>query len=164
MPKEEYRELLDQFEALLPKDDLYLKQLYVLLSDKFVDSPQEIISALENALLYTLPKFDIHYIHNYKLTWQELSILNVIAFQYKNIDINKSNYYFSKILEYRELNPVDILFETNIYTITLSKFTDSLYDQNRFYDIVCLHTDSNSNLLNGKVASLGFFLFYCCFI
>lgn len=162
MPKEEYRELLDQFEALLPKDDLYLKQLYVLLSDKFVDSPQEIISALENALLYTLPKFDIHYIHNYKLTWQELSILNVIAFQYKNIDINKSNYYFSKILEYRELNPVDILFETNIYTITLSKFTDSLYDQNRFYDIVCLHTDSNSNLLNGKVASLGFFLFYYC--
>ena len=64
--------------------------------------------------------------HNYKITWQELSILNVTASQYKNIDINKSNYYFSKILEYRELNPVDILFETNIYTITLSKFTDRL--------------------------------------
>ena len=65
MPKEEYRELLDQFEALLPKDDLYLKQLDTFLALDFIESPEEIISTLMEALLYTLPEFDIQYISTF---------------------------------------------------------------------------------------------------
>lgn len=160
MPKEEYRELLDQFEALLPKDDLYLKQLDTFLALDFIESPEEIISTLMEALLYTLPEFDIQYISNYKLTWQELSILNCIAYRYRQIDVSMSKLFFSKILEYKELNPVDVLLETNIYTITLSKFAETLYGQNRFFDIVDLHTDSNRSLFKGNVASYSFFLLY----
>lgn len=68
-------------------------QLYAFDCNLLSSSPEECIQSLHTALAYTLPDFDIRFIYNYHLSHSELSILNNIGFQYRNIDGNKSNLY-----------------------------------------------------------------------
>lgn len=137
-------------------------QRYTFDCNLLSSSPEECIQNLHTALAYTLPDFDIRFIYNYHLSHSELSILNNIGFQYRNIDGNKSKLYFAKLLDYLSVHSLDILFINSIFPLTLYKYEHSLYTQHHYHEAADLFTGSNHQLLKGNVATFGYFLFYYC--
>ena len=162
LTNEQIENYLHQFHSLITKKDTTLSQRYTLDCNLLLSSPEECIQNLHTALTYTLPDFDIRFIYNYPLTHSELSILNNIGFQYRNIDGNKSNLYFAKLLDYLSVHSLDILFINSIFPLTLYKYEHSLYTQHHYHEAADLFTGSNHQLLKGNVATFGYFLFYYC--
>lgn len=115
LTNEQIENYLHQFHSLITKRDTTLMQRYTFDCNLLSSSPEECIQNLHTALAYTLPDFDIRFIYNYHLSHSELSILNNIGFQYRNIDGNKSNLYFAKLLDYLSVHSLDILFINNVF-------------------------------------------------
>ena len=109
--------LLKQFKELLSENNNILLQFYYALSYDFLDESERRIATLQNALNLTLPDFDILNINNYRLSLIELGIIGNIAYEYREISPSKSNLYFSKLLEYRNLSSVNIMFQSLVYPI-----------------------------------------------
>lgn len=153
---------LHEFHSLISNKDILLLQIYTLDTLDSSPSPEERINILFNALSYTLPDFDIRFIHDYRLSWCELSILNNIAFTYRTIDAGKSRLYFSKIMDYLLFNPLDILFTRNVFCKTLYMYAHSLYTQKHFHESCNLLSRTYYNILKGNIATFSYLLFYCC--
>ena len=162
LTNEQIENYLHQFHSLITKRDTTLMQRYTFDCNLLSSSPEECIQNLHTALAYTLPDFDIRFIYNYHLSHSELSILNNIGFQYRNIDGNKSNLYFAKLLDYLSVHSLDILFINSVFLLTLYKYEHSLYTQHHYHEATDLFTGSNHQLLKGNVATFGYFLFYYC--
>lgn len=69
--------------ALLVDDNVAFRQEYLAERARLLPSAEEKIAALKESLSLTLPDFDIHQIHRYRLTWREIIILNNIAHAYR---------------------------------------------------------------------------------
>ena len=162
LTNEQTENYLHQFHSLITKKDNTLMQRYTFDYNLLSSSPEECIQNLHTALAYTLPDFDIRFIYNYHLSHSELSILNNIGFQYRNIDGNKSKLYFAKLLDYLSVHSLDILFINNVFPLTLYKYEHSLYTQHHYHEAADLFTSSNHQLLKGNLATFGYFLFYYC--
>lgn len=162
LTNEQTENYLHQFHSLITKKDNTLMQRYTFDYNLLSSSPEECIQNLHTALAYTLPDFDIRFIYNYHLSHSELSILNNIGFQYRNIDGNKSKLYFAKLLDYLSVHSLDILFINNVFPLTLYKYEHSLYTQHHYHEAADLFTGSNHQLLKGNLATFGYFLFYYC--
>lgn len=162
LTNEQIENYLHQFHSLITKKDNILMQRYTFDCNLLSSSPEECIQNLHTALAYTLPDFDIRFIYNYHLSHSELSILNNIGFQYRNIDGNKSKLYFAKLLDYLSVHSLDILFINSIFPLTLYKYEHSLYTQHHYHEAADLFTSSNHQLLKGNLATFGYFLFYYC--
>lgn len=123
---------------LTTKDTLptQLYYLYYAISKNL--SAEKKVDILLQALSCTLPNFDIHFIYNYRLSWAELSLLTNIAFEYQTIDANKSNVYFSKILDYFLINSFDICFMNSFLSPTLTMYCTNLYIQKHYYELLDL--------------------------
>lgn len=162
LTNEQIENYLHQFHSLITKKDNILMQRYTFDCNLLSSSPEECIQNLHTALAYTLPDFDIRFIYNYHLSHSELSILNNIGFQYRNIDGNKSKLYFAKLLDYLSVHSLDILFINSVFLLTLYKYEHSLYTQHHYHEAADLFTSSNHQLLKGNLATFGYFLFYYC--
>lgn len=152
--------LLKQFKKLLSENNNILLQFYYALSYDFLDESERRIATLQNALNLTLPDFDILNINNYRLSLIELGIIGNIAYEYREISPSKSNLYFSKLLEYRNLSSVNIMFQSLVYPIFIYKYAHSLYHQKYYLQLSNLYTFSVARILKIHLDSLGFFTLF----
>lgn len=157
------KKLLASLDALLCKNDIVLKQFFLFRLAILENDVQKRILMLYNALHYTLPNLNIAHIHNYRLTWNELTILNNIAHQYRLTDTPYiGSQIFQKILEYNHYISLDILLKQTIFPISIYMLCRSLYIQKRFHEISSLLTPENIHILKFSLSTYLLFLFYYC--
>ena len=163
LPKDVTISYLKELKDLINKNDILLQQFYLLEIGITKESSSEKLAYLFKALNCTLPEFNINLIHNYRLTWAELTLLNIIAIEYRNSELSyKSITHFDKLLEYHSNVPCDILFKCHIFTISLYQFSRILYLQDHHFSLINLFSTSTYRLLKCPIEFLGaFFFFYC---
>ena len=155
--------LLVSLENLLQQTDILSRQFYLFHCAIWENKPQKRIALLYEALYCTLPDFHILNIHNYRLTWNELTILNNIAYQYLLTDTPYiGSQILQKLLEYNKISHLDILFQQTIFPISLYMLSRSFYNQKRFQELSSVLTHENKCLLKSKMNAFSSFLFYYC--
>lgn len=159
----EQRKLLVSLKDLLQQTDITTQQFYLFHCAIWETIPQKRISMLYDALHCTLPDFQIINIHNYRLTWNELTILNNIAYQYLLTNqVYKCSQILQKLLEYIQTACLDILFKQTIFPISIYMLCRSLYKQKRFQEQALLLSTEKVCLLKSKYNTYSLFLFYYC--
>lgn len=149
------------FKQFILSDDLLSEQYYQYYIAMLEKDIEISIRKLFDALYLTLPDFNIIYIHNYRLSWNELTILNGIAYQYRFTDTPFiGTQILQKLFEYYDACNIDILLKVNTCTISLSIISRSLYVQKRFSELCALLTEENKHLLQFRLAIYDTFLFY----
>lgn len=162
LTNEQKMDYMNRFCNLISEKKPNLLQSYIIDTCSLLNSPTEIIDRLQTGLYYSLPQFDIRLIHNYRLTWSELSLLNNIAYNYRSIDNEKCILYFSKLFDYLYINSLDILLVKNVFTLTYFMYSHSLYVQGRYFEVTRLLNDDSYKILKGNSATFSYFLFYYC--
>ena len=162
LTNEQKMDYMNRFRNLISEKKPNLLQSYIIDTCSLLNSPTEIIDRLQTGLYYSLPQFDIRLIHNYRLTWSELSLLNNIAYNYRSIDNEKCILYFSKLFDYLYINSLDILLVKNVFTLTYFMYSHSLYVQGRYFEVTRLLNDDSYKMLKGNSATFSYFLFYYC--
>ena len=162
LTNEQKMDYMNRFRNLISEKKPNLLQSYIIDTCSLLNSPTEIIDRLQTGLYYSLPQFDIRLIHNYRLTWSELSLLNNIAYNYRSIDNEKCILYFSKLFDYLYINSLDILLVKNVFTLTHFMYSHSLYVQGRYFEVTRLLNDDSYKILKGNSATFSYFLFYYC--
>lgn len=155
-------ELLASFKLLQPSDNIVARQFYLFSTSILEQNPNKCISLLYEALHCTIPDFDIAQISHYRLSWNELSILNNIAHQYR---LTNTPYVGSQILQniiqYCSYAYTDILFSKTFSSISMYMLCRSLYTQKRFQELSSLLVQSPKTIKYG-IYTYSFFLFYYC--
>ena len=162
LTNEQKMDYMNRFRNLISEKKPNLLQSYIIDTCSLLNSPTEIIDRLQTGLYYSLPQFDIRLIHNYRLTWSELSLLNNIAYNYRSIDNEKCILYFSKLFDYLYINSLDILLVKNVFTLTYFMYSHSLYVQGRYFEVTRLLNDDSYKIHKGNSATFSYFLFYYC--
>ena len=143
------------------EDDILQKQFILFRKAYFCPTPEEQLCMLFDALHCTLPSFNINHIHDYRLSWAELSCLNNIArIYYKTNTPLESFRSFNQLCDYYESTTPDILFRYTTYTLTQNMFCHSLYEQKRYRDIIHTFSNLQNTRANLPLKSLASFLFY----
>lgn len=152
---------IESFKQFIHPDDLLSEQYYQYSIAMLENDIETSIQKLYHALYLTLPDFNIVFIHSYRLSWNELTILNGIAYQYRFTDTpHIGTQILQKLLEYHEACHTDILLRLNTYAISLSIMSRSLYVQKRFPELSVLLTDEKKQLLQSNLSAYSTFLFY----
>ena len=160
VPKEEIRNFLDKMEQLLDKDDILYRQEYLCSAALQSDSPAEKIAGLTKALRLTLPDFDIHQLCSYRLTCEELSILNNIAHEYRRTnESHLSSLYFLQILAYVDKTKPDILLLDRFFHITGYMYCHSLYILKFYQETAALPDLFDMSIIKRNVNCYALFLF-----
>ncbi len=160
VPKEEIRNFLDKMEQLLDKDDILYRQEYLCSAALQSDSPAEKIAGLTKALRLTLPDFDIHQLCSYRLTCEELSILNNIAHEYRRTnESHLSSLYFLQILAYVNKTKPDILLLDRFFHITGYMYCHSLYILKFYQETAALPDLFDMSIIKRNVNCYALFLF-----
>lgn len=153
---------IERMECLSKEKDILWKQ-ECLVAKALLSPAQEALPLLDEALRLTLPEFDIHQILNYRLTWQELSILNNMAYLYGTSDeLCKGILYFLQLLEYQRKTPLDIQMRITILPATIYMYCHSLYKAKLFREISILPTSLDLFVMRYTLTADMLFLFYYC--
>lgn len=163
LPKEKAAPYLQEMEELLQEDDILYRQEYLTAKANLLDSAEKKITALTEVLHLTLPNFDIHELYRYRLTWQEISILNQIASAYRHTEKSYlSSVYFSQLLQYRNKIYPSLRLQVNSFSFTFCMHCESLYSQKHFQDILAFSNRCDLRLLKHNITCYSSFLFYYC--
>ena len=156
--------LLDEFQKMINTNcnNIFILQKYYHLQSYTLIDANDKIPVLENALNYTLPDFNIYNIQNYRLSNVELAILADIAYTCQINDIYKSNLYFSKIIEYFSTAKLDFIFKSLIVPITISKYSQILFIQKRFDELINLFSPEIISIMKIHTDDYSFFFLYLC--
>lgn len=153
-------EYIEEMETLTKGNDILWKQ--ECLAAKVIEctSSLEKVTLLTKALHCTIPDFDIHRLLSYRLTWQELNILNNIAHEYRNSSEScLSSLYFLQLLEYQRQIPLDIQLRTSIFSVTNYMYCHSLYDTKNFKEIAVLFKQTDLSVMRYSISTYCFYLF-----
>ena len=158
---DDLKKYLQRMEELTTEEDILQKQFIQLRKAFFCPTPEERLSLLFEALHYTLPDFDISRIHEYRLSWAELTALNVISKIYaETSDGIKSIYYFTQLCDYYKMTVHDVLLRSNTYCGTRNMYCYSLYKLKHYSSILHTFGSSFDDLYGSSILSFGSFLFY----
>lgn len=164
-PQREKAEPYLQKMAKLPgRRDMIYRQEYLMYRAGFSSlSPEEKAAALQEALRMSLPEFDIRNILRCRLSWQEISILNMVAAEYGNAGENGlSAAYFCGLLEYKDQVNPSLPLQADTFALTLKGYFRSLCAQGHFDDILELYKRSDTALLKyNLVAYASVLACYC---
>lgn len=149
-------EILDYSQKMLeycsPNDNFY-KQYALYRKSRCIPDKVEETNALFHALTLSIPDFDFNKLHNYRLSWLELTILNNYCAVYCDISPSKGILCLYKLLEYYEHSSLDVLLKKRVFVITLAILIRNLCGQDRFSELVDLNTHIS---LSSIRASLNF--------
>lgn len=160
MPKETFENYYSKIENLINKHETLYYQEYLVLGAFHLESPDEKICRLTEALLLTQPDFDIHQICKHRLTCEELTILNNIAHEYRRTkDSHLSSLYFLQILAYIHKTKPDILLQAKFLPITGYMYCHSLYILEFYRETVALPASLDMSIIKYFINSFGIFLF-----
>lgn len=158
--KENISDYLTKMELLLNKDNFLYRQEYLSCKAFQSDSADKRIRSLLEALLLTLPGFDIHQLCSYRLTCEELSILNNIAHEYRRTgDSHLSTLYFLQILAYVEKTKPDILLQAKFLPLTGYMYCHSLYILKFYQETAALPYSFDMSIMRYFISSYSSFLF-----
>lgn len=153
---------IERMEHLSKEKDILWKQECLVEKATLTYSP-ETLPLLTEALQLTLPDFDIHQILTYRLSWQELSILNNIAYFHRFSDESSlSNLYFLQLLEYQRKISLDVQMRANIFTVTDYMYCHSLYGKKSFKEIIALPSSIDLFSMRYNLTTYMLFVFYYC--
>lgn len=96
----------------------------------------ESVNALFHSLSLSVPNFNFNNMHNYCLSWLELTILNNYCDAYCYTAPSKGTLYLYKMLEYYDCSNLDILEKKRIFPILIAELSAVLYRQKRFSELV----------------------------
>ena len=137
LPLSEQRAILNQLKELSDNNDVLTEQLYLFNYATLPDPSIDKQKLSEAALSCTLPDFDISQIHNYRLSWSELSILNNLALTYKG---TLQDYigiaHFYQLDSYYRSNNLDLLLLIHTHAVMLPLMMHSLYSAGRYNEAV----------------------------
>lgn len=163
LPKEKAAPYLQEMAELLQEDDILYRQEYLTSQANYLESPNEQITALTEALSLTLPSFDIHEINSYRLTWVEITILNMIGTAYRNTEKSHlSSVYFSQLLAYRAKARPTLMFQATTFAQTFCQQCRCFYTQKLYQNALALQTRCDWKLLKHSIICYSSFLFYYC--
>lgn len=154
IPQSEYYNAMMEFKSHISDSDVLYKQQYLSMTADTADK-------LLHALSLTLPEFDISQITNYRLSWEELSELNMLGELFrKDSSFNQSITCFENIIKYDSQANNDILLRHNYFSLTLSKYCHALYSAKQFSEILKLGMYCTDILFHCNPRSFSFFLFF----
>ena len=161
LKKEIILKYLSEMESLLDEKDTIWHQTYLIFKAMNCSSGQENTNAYLEALHCTLPDFDIQQLHQYRLSWNEITCLNNLAREYR---LTKSAHlcslYYVLLLEYaNRINP-DILLHINLFVPTLYSYCHCLYIQKHYTEISNLPDRIDSKHIWYAPSFYGGYLFY----
>lgn len=131
-------DLIKKMEALCTsKDNLYL-QFAVYKKACCESDISAKIDGLQKALAVTLPDFDFKHILNYRFSWLELTILNVLCCAYADHNSVQGISCFYKLWEYYSCIPIDEMEKKRFLPVTLGMLVRHLYREKRFSEIAAL--------------------------
>lgn len=158
------RKTLDEFYPFTTdKNAILLRQHYLYIKAKYTTSPNEKVKILLEALACTLPAFDIYCILNYRLSSLELTILNNLAYTYKNTNTPyQSVLFFRQLLRYYRGASPDIILKSQCYSITLWEFCNVLYTQKYYNELIDLFSQISLSIFFYASEVFGSFYFYYC--
>lgn len=157
----ERKNYLAEMEKLLNQKDIFYYQNYLSFQALQSNSPEERIETLTKALHLTLPDFDIHRIHSYRLSWEELSLLNNIAHEYRCTgEAYLSTLYFLQILSYVKKTKPDVLLQANFLPNTNYMYCHSLYVQKLYHEVLTLPESIDVSIMKFNINLYGGYLFY----
>lgn len=161
LPKETRREYQAEMERLVDGESALYRQEYLVDIAYEPEDPRERILRLSEALGLTLPDFDIYNLSGCRLTWQELSILNLMARSYQAAgEQGTATLYYSHILHYVEKNRLDVLFLNTFLMNVYLRYCQTLYRQNRHAELIALYERIDIAMLKCNINHLGGYLFY----
>ena len=161
LSKETLQEYLAEMERLADGKNVFYRQEYLVDIACEPENPQERILRLSEALQLTLPDFDIFNLSSCRLTWQELSILNLMAQSYQTAgEQGMATLYYSHILHYVEKNRMDALFLNTFLPKVYFRYCQTLYRQNHHAELIALSGRIDMAVLKCNPNNLGGYLFY----
>lgn len=165
LSKELSLKYLEEMEQLIEKADRLYYQDYLVAKALENESPANKASELAEALNRTLPDFDIYQINTYRLSWEELSILNCIATAYRKTDkSNLCSLYFYHVSEYLKRLHSDVMLQAQIYPHTIEAYCHTLYVQKQYNYILDLNEQYYAYLplMRYNIGAYSSYLFYYC--
>ncbi len=111
--------------------------------------------ALLRSIRITLSDFDFYNINNYVLSWLELTILNNYCKELCKITPAKGTLYFYQLLDFYEHSNLDILQKRRVFAILLCNLSSTLYEQQRFEELVELTPYFSSPVVTCSLNSIG---------
>ena len=164
--KEQISRNIDKMEGLLKENDILLKQECLSARALKTLSLKERLQLLTDALHCTLPEFDIHRIMDYRLSWQELNILNSITHIYGKLDTadgtQTSILYLLQLRNYLNKLPMDIALCTNLQSIISYIHCHVLYKAKNFSAVAAFPEKNNLLYMRYHLDSYSFYLFFYC--
>lgn len=161
VPKETIQGYLAELERLVDGENALYRQEYLVDMACQPGDPREKLLQLSEALRLTLPDFDIYNLAGCRLTWQELSILNIMAQNYQAAgEQGMATLFYSHILNYGEKNRLDVLFLNTFLTNVYYRYCQTLYRQNRHAELIALYERIDIAALKCNVNNIGGCLFY----
>lgn len=139
------------------------RQYFLLKKATYRKDHANHIDDLRNALKITLPDFQISKIADYRLSWNELTILNNLAAAYtESGDYIKSIKYIYMILDYLTENNNDILHIKRFYSSTVGLLIGNLLALKRYDELLNTFSSLSSPALLFNAYSIGSdFANYC---
>lgn len=152
--------LNDLKQLVTEKNTLY--QQYLLYQESYlIDSPDKKILSLNDALTLTLKDFDIYKILQYRLSWNELTLLNNIAFHYRYTSTPYLGIlYFRYILDYQRMIRPDYILQSQTLTVTFHFFFRLLYSQGRYKELIDAFSEYDLSIIKYNLHRCGMVHFY----
>lgn len=152
---------ISKLEEIAVSKNVVQTQILRLSQAPLCAAVEEEIQMYYKALNLTLPHFDISRIHEFRLSWAELTILNNIAHLYIKTDIpTKSIYYFNQLESYYQSANPSIILKKNVYVPMIEMYCHTLYNQKHFKDILHLFKKEHFELSKSNSNYYSFLLFY----
>ncbi len=161
VPKETIQGYLAELERLVDGENALYRQEYLVDMACQPGDPREKLLQLSEALRLTLPDFDIYNLAGCRLTWQELSNLNIMAQNYQAAgEQGMATLFYSHILHYVEKNRLDVLFLNTFLPKVYMRYGQTLYRQNHHAELIALSERINVAMLKCNPSNLSGYLFY----
>ena len=156
-------EYIEQMEHLNIDNDPLKTQFILLRKAFFCETPEQSLTMLFEALHRTLPQFNISRIHEYRLSWAELSILNNIGRLYAQTNnALLSITYFSQLHEYYKTIQNDILLDSITRSVMYNVYCYSLYRLEQHEQLINVFTAPFYPRCIAQMNAFASFLFYYC--
>lgn len=143
------------------KDTLYLQEAACHLS-YCSSSPNEQLNYLLQALSFTVPDFNFSNILNYRLSGNELSILNSICYAEFLTNPNIAIQHWYKILEYATYYPFTVMASRCFYPVSVGMLTARLFSQKRYDEILSLAPNFDMPVIKSSLYFMGHINIHYC--
>ncbi|MCR5255771.1 MAG: transcriptional regulator [Acetatifactor sp.] len=162
--KETYADYLDKMQALIDASDHLYRQQFLSTKLGYFIKDHDAIPDLLDAIRITIPNFNIHNIMDYRLGWEELSILNILGDCYRiyKHPVNEGYYFFHQLMYYSNQNTYDIMLRANYLAPFLCTYIRYFFSNKDYKSIISMHSKNDDSFIKHRLYFYGFYCFYYC--